>query len=196
MFDLNEAKSRMSPHDEFILYDLRGSIVSISEVSESSSNSGERSISTASRIFLATHGRERCESKKCPRSEYCRAGQYRSDLQLDLAAMDRWTPAQGESTGGNWAQTRTLSMGSLLPTHRFLPEETFPGGQRRAFEQRVFDNPFPTTSGFDQISSIMVQMPPFTVVTLVRPLEEILLEDWGCFEVRSYTASSVRSERT
>jgi hypothetical protein len=68
-----------------------------------------------------------------------------------MDAIDRWTPPQDESTVGNLVQTRTVSIGQLIPTHRFfesrglLSEQTFPSAEMRAFEQRVFENTFHTT---------------------------------------------------
>lgn len=106
------------------------------------------------------------------------------DLKTDInvCAIDGRTPPQGESTIGNLVQTGTLGVGKLLVPHRLfeagrlLPEETLPGGEVGALEQRMLEDTFDTSQGRDDIDTVVVQLPELSVVSLRSPPERIAKE--------------------
>jgi len=58
-----------------------------------------------------------------------------------------------------------------------IPEETFPRWEVRSLEQSVFQNSLDTTKCLDHVSSVVVQVPQFAVMSLVCPPERILLQN-------------------
>lgn len=56
------------------------------------------------------------------------------------------------------------------------PEETLPGGEISAFEECVLQNALHTTERLDHVCAVVVQVPQFTIVSLVGPPERILLQ--------------------
>lgn len=56
------------------------------------------------------------------------------------------------------------------------PEETLPGGKVSAFEERVLQNALHAAQSLDHIRAVVVQVPQFTIVSLVSPPEWILLQ--------------------
>ena len=97
-------------------------------------------------------------------------------------------------------QTGTLGISQLLLFHRLfetgrlLPKETFPSGEISSLKERVFKDTFNTSQCFDHVGTIVVEVPQFTVVTLMSPPEGILLQDLVLFEFRAYTLSFVVSQ--
>lgn len=56
------------------------------------------------------------------------------------------------------------------------PEETLPGGEVSAFEERVLQNALHATQSLDHVCAVVVQVPQFSIVSLVGPPEWILLQ--------------------
>lgn len=56
------------------------------------------------------------------------------------------------------------------------PEETLPGGEVSAFEERVLQNALHAAQRLDHIRAVVVQVPQFSIVSLVGPPEWILLQ--------------------
>ena len=57
-----------------------------------------------------------------------------------------------------------------------LPEETFPRWEVRSSEQSMLQDSLDAAKCLDHVSSVVVQVPQFAVVSLVRPPERILLQ--------------------
>ena len=57
-----------------------------------------------------------------------------------------------------------------------VPEETFPCWEVRSLEQSMLQNSLDAAKCLDHVSSVVVQVPQFAVVTLVCPPERILLQ--------------------
>ena len=79
--------------------------------------------------------------------------QLHLETDVDVGAVDCRRPPQGETTIGNLVQTGSLSVGQLLVLHGLLeaggllPEETFPGGEVGALEERVLQDAFNASQG-------------------------------------------------
>ena len=108
-------------------------------------------------------------------------GQIELDLETDVyvGTVDSRTPPERESTVRDLVQTGPLSVGELLVSHRLfetgrlLPEQTLPGREISALEQGVLQNTFNTTKSGDDINTIIVELPQFSVMALRRPPERI-----------------------
>lgn len=57
-----------------------------------------------------------------------------------------------------------------------LPEETLPRGEVGALEECVLQDPFHPAQGLDHVRAVIVQVPEFAIVPLVRPPERVLLQ--------------------
>ena len=107
------------------------------------------------------------------------------ETDVDVCSIDRRAPPQRETTVRNLVETRTLRVGELLVSHRLfetrrlLPEETLPRREVRSLEQRVFQDTFHTTQRSDDVDTIVVELPQFTVVTLRRPPEWVTVINFG-----------------
>lgn len=64
------------------------------------------------------------------------------------------------------------------------PKETLPRGEVSSLEKGVFQNTFNPTKGLDHVSSVVVQVPQFTVVALMRPPERVLFQHLVLFKLR------------
>ena len=64
-----------------------------------------------------------------------------------------------------------------------FPEETFPGGEVGSFEEGVLEDAFDAAEGLDHVCPVVVQIPQFAVVALVRPPEGILFQHLVAFEL-------------
>jgi hypothetical protein len=56
-----------------------------------------------------------------------------------------------------------------------LPEQSFPGRESRRLEQSVLKDSLNTTKGLNNIGTVSVEIPQFTVVSLACPPEWIRL---------------------
>ena len=107
--------------------------------------------------------------------------QIKLDLETDIyvGTVDSWTPPERESTIGNLIQTGPLCVREflvshrLLETRRLLPEQTLPGREISALEKSVLQNTFNTTKGGNDIDTVIVKLPQFSVVALGCPPEWI-----------------------
>src|SRR5689334_22495900 len=54
-----------------------------------------------------------------------------------------------------------------------LPEETLPGGEVGALEERVLQDALHTAQRLDHVRPVVVQVPQLAVVPLVRPPERV-----------------------
>jgi hypothetical protein len=61
----------------------------------------------------------------------------------------------------------------LFKSTRFLPEETLPGRECSCFEQGMLEDCFHTTQRLDDIGSVGVQIPQFSIMPLAGPPEWI-----------------------
>ena len=59
----------------------------------------------------------------------------------------------------------------------YTPEKTFPRREVRPLEERVFQNALDTAEWLDHVRSVVVQVPQFAVVSLMRPPERILFQN-------------------
>ena len=73
---------------------------------------------------------------------------------------------------------RLFCIKSMISTFPYSnsPEETLPGGEVGALEERVFQYTLHTTQGLDHVRAVVVQVPQFAVMTLMGPPEGILLQ--------------------
>jgi len=107
------------------------------------------------------------------------------ETDVDVRSIDRRAPPQRETTVRNLVETRTLRVGELLVSHRLfetgrlLPEKTLPRREIRSLEQRVLQDTFHTTQRSDDVDTIVVELPQFTVMTLRRPPEWVTVIDFG-----------------
>jgi hypothetical protein len=117
--------------------------------------------------------------------------QIKLHLEADvyICAIDSWTPPECEATVGDLIETRALSIGELLVSHRLLeagrllPEQTLPCGEVRALEECVFENTVYTSESSDDVDTIIIQLPELAIVTLRRPPEWVTAE-----QIRATTA--------
>jgi len=58
-----------------------------------------------------------------------------------------------------------------------LPEETLPCREVSALEESVLQDPFHSTKCLDHISAVVVQVPEFAIMALMRPPERVLFQD-------------------
>jgi len=127
------------------------------------------------------------------------SGQVKLDLETDVnvGAVDGRRPPQCEATIRNLVQTGSLSVGQLLVLHRLLkagslfPEETFPSREVGSLEERVLENAFDSTQSLDHVSSVIVQVPELSVVTLVSPPKRVLFENLVSLELGSHSPALV-----
>lgn len=56
------------------------------------------------------------------------------------------------------------------------PEKTLPGRKVSAFEQGVLQDTLHAPQSLDHVCSVVVQVPKFSIVSLVSPPERILLQ--------------------
>ena len=104
-------------------------------------------------------------------------------MATNIGSVDSGRPPEGEPTVGDLVQPRSLSIGQFLVLHGLLkaagllPEQTFPGWEVRAFEQRVLKNSLHAPEGLDHVCPVVIEVPQLPIVALVRPPERILLQD-------------------
>ena len=119
----------------------------------------------------------RCTSRHS--HEDTRQIQLDLETDVDVRAIDRGAPPEREPTVRNLVETRPLGIGELLVPHRLLetgrllPEQTLPGRKVRALEQRVLEDTFHTTKRGNDIDTVVVELPQFSVVPLRSPPERI-----------------------
>ena len=78
-----------------------------------------------------------------------------------------------------------LILHALLKSACFFPEETFPSGEVSAFEKRMLQDSLDASERLDHVSAVVVKVPEFSIVLLMRPPERILLQDLVLLEVLS-----------
>ena len=98
-------------------------------------------------------------------------------------------------------QTGTLSVGELLEFHAlfktrsFFPEQAFPGRERCGLEQRVLQDGLNTTESLDNVGTVGVEIPKFSIVTLTSPPEWVGLHVLVDLELRPSSESLVEGKR-
>ena len=105
------------------------------------------------------------------------ARQVELDLEadVDVGAVDRRAPPEREAPVRDLVEATALRVRQLLVLHqlleaaRLLPEEALPGREVGALEQRVLQNALDAPQGLDHVRPVVVQIPQFTIVALVRP---------------------------
>lgn len=91
-------------------------------------------------------------------------------------------------------------MGQFFIFHRFfetrglLPEKTFPSSEISTLEESMFQNTFNTTKCLDHISTIMVQVPQLTIVTVMSPPERILFQNLILLEILTNSPTLIISQ--
>ena len=81
-------------------------------------------------------------------------------------------------------QTRTRST-------NLFPEQTFPGREECALEERMLENAFHTAQCLDHIGTVVVQRPQLAVVTSVSPPEHIHTKRLVSLKVGANTPSFI-----
>lgn len=130
------------------------------------------------------------QSRNLAVHENSRQVELHLETDVDIGAVDGWRPPQRKSTVGNLVQTGALGVCQLLVFHRlfeaggFLPKETFPGREIGSLEESVLEDALNATKRLNHVCSVVVEVPQFSVVTLMRPPEGILLQDLILFELQ------------
>jgi hypothetical protein len=108
-----------------------------------------------------------------------------SQIQLHLKPnvhirpVNRRTPPKSKSSIRDLIQPGSLRMRQFLEFHgffepgSFLPKESFPSGEISPFEQSVLKNTFHSSKSLYYISSIIIQIPEFSVMALMGPYNQI-----------------------
>lgn len=100
-----------------------------------------------------------------------------------ICSVYSWRPPQCKPSVWNLIQPRSLCICQFLVLHRFFkatglfPEQTLPSGKVSPFEQGVFKNALHTTQSLDHVCAVVVQVPKFSIMSLVCPPEGILLQN-------------------
>lgn len=116
------------------------------------------------------------------------------DEATHVGTVDGWRPPECEPTVRDLIETRPLGVGQLLVFHRFLksgcflPEQTLPGREVGATEERVLQYALHATQRLDHVCAVVVQIPEFAVVPLMGPPE------WVLFQHLSNTITTLRLE--
>ena len=101
------------------------------------------------------------------------------ESNIDVRAVDRWTPPKSESTIGDLVETGALSVRKLLVSHgllepgRLLPEQTLPSGEVRPLEQGMLEDTLDTAQSSDDVDTVVVELPQLAIVSLRGPPERI-----------------------
>lgn len=109
--------------------------------------------------------------------------QLHLETYVHVRPVDRGRPPQSKAPIGNLVQPRPLRIRQLLILHRLLetgcllPKETLPSGEVCSLEECVLQDTFHPAQRLNHVGTIVVQVPEFSIVTLVRPPEGILLQD-------------------
>ena len=123
------------------------------------------------------------------------------ETNVDVGSVDGWRPPESETSVGDLVQTGTLSVGELLEFHAlfktrsFFPEQAFPGRERCGLEQRVLQDGLNTTESLDNVGTVGVEIPKFSIVTLTSPPEWVGLHVLVDLELRSGSESLVEGKR-
>ena len=126
--------------------------------------------------------------------------QLHLEADIDVGTVDRWGPPQREASIGNLVQTTSLGVRELLESHGLLeaagllPEETLPGGEVGALEERVLQDAFDTSQCLDHVSSVVVQVPQLSIMALVSPPEGVLAHDVVLLEVLTHAPALVEGQ--
>jgi hypothetical protein len=124
-------------------------------------------------------------NKRNLQSGYFSMHENTSQIQLDLKPnvnirpVNSRTPPKSKSSIWDLIQPRSLRMCQFLEFHgffepgSFLPKESFPSREISPFEQSVLKNAFHSSKSLYYISSVIIQVPEFSVVTLMSPYNQI-----------------------
>ena len=93
-----------------------------------------------------------------------------------------------------WALGQLLVLHGLLKPRGLLPKETLPCWEVCSLEQSVFQNTFHPTHSLDHVSSVIVQVPEFPVMSLMCPPEGVLLQYLIHLELCPHSTALVISE--
>lgn len=108
--------------------------------------------------------------------------QLHLETDINVGTINRGTPPERKSTIRNLIQTGALGVCQLLVPHRFfesgclLPEQTLPSREVSSFEQGMFENALNTTKSSNDINSVIIKLPEFTIMSLRSPPERIAIE--------------------
>lgn len=75
-----------------------------------------------------------------------------------------------------------------------LPEQTFPGGEVSALEERVLQNALHTTQGLNHVCAVVVEVPKLAIMPLMCPPKGVLLQNLVLFKVSSDTPAFIISQ--
>lgn len=91
-------------------------------------------------------------------------------------------------------------MSKLFESHRlfestgFLPEKTLPSGEVGAFEESMLKDSFNSSQCLNHVSSIIIQIPQFSIMSLMSPPERVLFEHLKLLEILSHSPSLIISQ--
>jgi hypothetical protein len=81
--------------------------------------------------------------------------------------------------------SKFLILHGLLETRSLLPEKTLPSREISALEKSMFEYTLNTAQCLNHISTIIIEVPEFTIMLLMSPPEWILLKHLILFEILS-----------
>mmetsp|Transcript_51851 Transcript_51851/g.121766 ORF Transcript_51851/g.121766 Transcript_51851/m.121766 type:complete len:1251 (+) Transcript_51851:175-3927(+) len=120
---------------------------------------------------------------------------------VDVGAVDRRRPPQREATVGDLVQTGALRVRELLVLHALLeargllPEQTLPGREVGALEERVLQDALHAAQRLDHVGAVVVEVPQLAVVALVRPPEGVRLHQLVLLPVGAQAPALVVGQR-
>mmetsp|Transcript_35223 Transcript_35223/g.88355 ORF Transcript_35223/g.88355 Transcript_35223/m.88355 type:complete len:558 (+) Transcript_35223:1414-3087(+) len=123
------------------------------------------------------------------------------EADINIGAVDGGAPPQREAAVGDLVQTAALRVGQLLVLHALLkaagllPEQTLPGGEVRALEQRVLQDALHAPQRLNNVCAVIVEVPELAVVTLMSPPEGVLAQHLEHFELGAHAPALVVRQR-
>jgi hypothetical protein len=81
--------------------------------------------------------------------------------------------------------SKFLILHGLLKTRSFLPEKTLPSREISALKKSMFEYTLDTAQCLNHISTVIIEVPEFTIMLLMSPPEWILFKHLILFEILS-----------
>lgn len=108
---------------------------------------------------------------------------------VNISSVNRWRPPKSKSPIRDLVQARPLSMSEFFVLHtfleatRFFPKQPLPSGEVSPFEKCVLEDTLNSTQCLDHICAVIIEVPQFAIVLLMRPPEGVLLQDLILLEI-------------